>query len=259
MSDITGNGTSPSFHVEGATVSSMPNPLTRFLTPATKELVVVVRRHPVLTATLVVLAIGFEAFGVYIGFAPIGVLLIPVAVIALYLVRRRARSSKDTGRAEAIAALAYFALSTVAVFALIQFIPYGRAHSNPPVTGEPKWDSPRTRELTVQACYGCHSNEVDYPAYASVAPISWMVQRHVEEGRGELNFSTFDVSSYGADEAVETILEGSMPPSYYTRFGKHPEARLTDAEIQELVNGLRATFALSGVAKEKEKGEYDED
>lgn len=248
------------FTPTGTTVFFVPNPLSRHLTPATKDVLAVVRRHPILTGILVVLAIVLQLFGVFIGFAPIGVLLVPIAVIALYLVRRRTRTDKDTGRSEAIAAAFYFALSTVAVLVLIQAVPYGRAHSNPPVTGEPKWDSPRTRELTVRACYGCHSNEVEYPAYASVAPISWMVQRHVEEGRGELNFSTFDVSTYGADEAVETILEGSMPPSYYTRFGLHPESKLTDSEIQELVAGLRATFVASGVKSEdKEHGDYDKD
>ena len=246
---------------ERTTVFSVPNSLIRRLTPLTKDLLVVVRRHPVLTGALVFLAIVFELFGVLIGFAPIGVLLIPVAAIALYLVRRRAKSTADTGRAEAIATIFYFALSVVVVFVLIQFIPYGRAHSNPAVTGEPQWDSPRTRELVVNACYGCHSNEVEYPAYASVAPISWMVQGHVSEGREKLNFSTFDVSTHGADDAVETILEGSMPPSYYTRFGRHPEARLTDSEIQELVNGLKLTFARSGVKGESEKhgDNYDED
>lgn len=248
------------FTPTGTTVFFVSNPLSRYLTPATKDVLVVVRRHPILTGILVALAIVFQLFGVFIGFAPIGVLLIPIAVIALYLVRRRTRTNKDTGRSEAIAAAFYFALSTVAVFVLIQAIPFGRAHSNPPVTGEPKWDSPRTRELTVRACYGCHSNEVDYPAYASVAPISWMVASHVSEGRSKLNFSTFDVSTHGADDAVETILDGSMPPSYYTRFGLHPEAKLTDAEIQELVSGLRATFAQSGVtSRDGKRGDKDED
>ena len=238
----------------------MQIPFSERLTPLTKELMVVIRRHPILTGSLIVLAIVFELFGVLIGFPQIGVLLVPIAVISLYLVRRRTRAGKDTGRSEAIATAFYFALSTVAVLALIQAIPYGRTHSNPPVTGEPKWDSPRTRELTVRACYGCHSNEVDYPAYASVAPISWMVTSHVSEGREKLNFSTFDVSTHGADDAVETILDGSMPPSYYTRFGLHPEAKLTDAEIQELVAGLKATFAASGVTSEdKEHGDYDKD
>lgn len=235
------------------TVSSVQIPLAKRLTPLAKELMVVVRRHPILTASLVFLAIFFELFGVLIGFPQIGVLLIPIAIIALYFVRRRARTGKETGRSEAIATAFYFALSTIAVFVLIQGVPYGRAHSNPPVTGEPKWDSPQTRELVVRACYGCHSNEVDYPAYASVAPISWMVQSHVSGGRNNLNFSTFDKSQHGANDAVEVILEGSMPPSYYTRFGRHPEARLTDAEIQQLVSGLKATFAKSGVATDGEK------
>lgn len=229
------------------TVFSVQIPFSRRLAPLTKEFIPVVKRHPVLSGSLVLLAIIFEVFGVLIGFPQIGVLLLPIGAIALYLVRRRTRAGKETGRAEAIAAMSYFALSTVAVFALIQAIPYGRSHANPPVTGEPKWDSPRTRELTVRACYGCHSNEVDYPAYASVAPISWMVASHVSGGRNNLNFSTFDVSKRGAHDAVEVILEGSMPPPYYTRFGRHPEARLSDAEIQELVDGLRKTFAQSGV------------
>ncbi|HEY5920080.1 MAG TPA: hypothetical protein VIV11_00360 [Kofleriaceae bacterium] len=33
----------------------------------------------------------------------------------------------------------------VGLFAVIQLVPYGRAHSNPPVVAEPAWDSPRTR------------------------------------------------------------------------------------------------------------------
>jgi hypothetical protein len=86
-----------------------------------------------------------------------------------------------------------------------------------------------------------------------------MVQSHVDEGRDALNFSTFDVTTHGADEAVETILDGSMPPSYYTRFGLHPEARLTDAEIQELVAGLRATFAQSGVTEDDHRDRDKDD
>lgn len=42
---------------------------------------------------------------------------------------------------------------------LIQLIPYGRDHSNPPVLQEPQWDSPQTRAIAKRACFDCHSNE----------------------------------------------------------------------------------------------------
>lgn len=70
----------------------------------------------------------------------------------------------------------------------IQAVPYGRSHTNPPVHGEPAWDSPRTRELAVRACYACHSNETTWPWCSNLAPISWLVQYDVDQGRAELNF-----------------------------------------------------------------------
>ena len=52
----------------------------------------------------------------------------------------------------------------VALFGLIQLVPYGRDHSNPPVVNEPSWNiSPQTREYAVRACYDCHSNEAIGP------------------------------------------------------------------------------------------------
>ena len=131
------------------------------------------------------------------------------------------------------------------VFLLIQLVPYGRSHSNPAGSGEPDWATPQTRELMVDACYSCHSNEVDYPPYASVAPISWMVQRHVDEGRESVNYSDVATDPGEADESIDVIEEGEMPPSYFTRFGLHPEANLTQAQVEELIAGLRATPGMS--------------
>jgi hypothetical protein len=141
--------------------------------------------------------------------------------------------------------LAYFAVAVIATFVLIQAVPYGRGHSNPDSVREPEWSSPRTRELMVNACFGCHSNEVEWPWYSNIAPISWLVTDHVEDGRDAVNYSEFSVRRDDADETVEEILEGSMPPGYYTRFGLHPEANLSDDEVAELVAGLRATPGMS--------------
>ncbi len=128
------------------------------------------------------------------------------------------------------------------LFVLIQFIPYGRDHDNPPVLAEPAWDSPATRELAVRACFDCHSNETNWAWYSNIAPISWVIQRDVDEGREKLNWSEWGPGSEG-DESAETVVEGSMPPRKYTLI--HPDARLTDQEIASLAAGFEATFGSS--------------
>jgi len=103
---------------------------------------------------------------------------------------------------------------------------------------EPNWDSPQTRDLAKRACFDCHSNETVWPTYAKIAPISWIVANHVSEGRRELNFSNWHPREQ--NEAIETIIEGSMPPLYYT--ATHPAARLSAAEKQALIDGLQKTI-----------------
>jgi mono/diheme cytochrome c family protein len=126
-----------------------------------------------------------------------------------------------------------------ALFVVIQFVPYGRDHDNPPVLAEPAWDSAATRELAVRACFDCHSNETNWAWYSNIAPVSWLIQHDVDEGRETLNWSEWSPESEG-DESAETVLEGSMPPRKYTLL--HPDARLTDQEIASLAAGLEATF-----------------
>lgn len=194
--------------------------------------------------------------GVIIGSPPIfGGLGVVVALAGFAMLARRNRRQEGARGAGIGVVLAHYALATVVVFGVIQLVPYGRDHSNPPITGEPAWASPQTRELMVNACYGCHSNEVEWPWYSNIAPISWVVTAHVDEGRDKVNYSEFGTGRDDAEESVEVILEGSMPPSYYTLFGLHPEAKLTDAEIDELVAGLRLT---PGMDEDDERGGGDD-
>lgn len=130
-------------------------------------------------------------------------------------------------------------LAIAGLLVVVQFIPYGRDHTNPPVIAEPAWNSEQTRELTVKACFDCHSNQVIWPWYSNVAPVSWLVQRDVDEGREELNFSEWNRRQDG-DEASETVTDGSMPPQQYLL--THPEARLSDADLNALALGLAATL-----------------
>lgn len=134
-------------------------------------------------------------------------------------------------------------LAIAGAFVLIQLVPYGRSHTDPPVTMEPKWDSALTRSLAQGSCFDCHSNQTTWPLYSDVAPISWWVQQHVDSGRSALNFSAWDKPQDGADSVAEVINDGSMPPWYYTAF--HWSARLSASEKAELIAGLRATYANS--------------
>lgn len=129
--------------------------------------------------------------------------------------------------------------SLVVLFVLIQFIPYGHQHTNPPVVQEPNWDSPQTRELAQRACFDCHSNQTVWTWYSNIAPVSWMVQNDVVEGRRYLNFSDWG-HVREPYEISEVVRSGWMPPSKYTLM--HPEAKLTQAERDALVSGINATI-----------------
>lgn len=129
------------------------------------------------------------------------------------------------------------------LFVLIQLVPYGRDHANPPVTAEPAWDSPGTRTLVAGSCMDCHGNQTVWPWYSNVAPVSWLTQRDVDEGRIALNFSEWDMPQEEAEEIVDSIIDGEMPPWTYTL--THPGARLSEEEQQRLIDGLRTTLGNS--------------
>ena len=152
----------------------------------------------------------------------------------------------------------------ILVLGAAQLVPYGRFHTNPPDGAVATFDSPRTRALAERACFDCHSNHTKWPWYASLAPVSWRIQHHVDEGREKLNFTAFDAGSEdmteAAGEASKTITKGEMPPSDYLLM--HPEARLTASEKTALAQGLGVSFAAYAEAGEKgengEKGEKGE-
>ncbi len=121
---------------------------------------------------------------------------------------------------------------------LIQFVPYGRDHTNPPVSSDPQWDSPQTAALVQRACGDCHSNQTTWPWYSNIAPISWLIQHDVQEGRARLNFSTGTMRE--ADNAARLVQRGQMPPAYYVLM--HPTANLSAADKQALIQGLQASL-----------------
>ena len=126
----------------------------------------------------------------------------------------------------------------VAVLALLEILP--RNHTNPTVRQEPGWNQPETRLLAKRACFDCHSNETKWPAYAIAAPVSWLIQRDVKQGRSALNFSEWDRPQNEIAKVGNAITSGKMPPELYLVI--HPEAKLTPSERTVLLNGLQQTL-----------------
>lgn len=128
----------------------------------------------------------------------------------------------------------------------IQFIPVN--HQNPTV--DPQKDylvvskaPAEVGKILKAACYDCHSNESKYPWYSYVAPVSFLVQNHIEEGRSKVNFSTWGNSSAhdlaeASEEIPETIAEGEMPLWDYALM--HSEARLSKDEKRTLLFWFRS-------------------
>lgn len=130
---------------------------------------------------------------------------------------------------------------SLVAFALIQFIPIDRV--NQPVDVKVNFvDSKMTPEkvkaLLKNACYDCHSNETVYPKYAFIAPVSWSVKSHINEGREHLNFSVWetynkDLKENMLSKSIQTVQNKTMPMPGYIVY--HKEANLSAAERSLLV------------------------
>ncbi|BFO65220.1 MULTISPECIES: heme-binding domain-containing protein [unclassified Chryseobacterium] len=130
---------------------------------------------------------------------------------------------------------------TLVAFALIQFFPIDR--TNQPVDTKVNFVDARKspekiRTLLKNACYDCHSNETVYPKYAFIAPVSWSVKSHVNEGREHLNFSAWqtynkDLKENMLTKSIQTIQNKTMPMPGYIVY--HKEANLSEAERALLI------------------------
>jgi hypothetical protein len=129
----------------------------------------------------------------------------------------------------------------IAILVIIQFIPSGRT-ANQPEAGKDLHEhlevTDEVSTLLRNACYDCHSQEVKYPWYSYVAPVSFLVARDVNIGREHLDFSNWgnlDIRKQlkALDEISDEIKNENMPLPIYPPL--HPEARLTDKEREKII------------------------
>ncbi len=131
-------------------------------------------------------------------------------------------------------------IAITALLLLIQF--FGIDKTNP--IAEPSEDfiemvkpDAETTALLKSACYDCHSYQTKYPWYSNIAPVSWWLKHHIDEGRDELNFSKWGSYSekrrnHKLEECEELVEAGEMPLDSYT--WTHGDAKLTAEQRQKL-------------------------
>lgn len=133
-------------------------------------------------------------------------------------------------------------LVLLAIFLILQFIPSGMPENskdnNYNFITENNVPSD-VGEMLKAACFDCHSQEVRYPWYSYVAPISWQVARDINMGREHLDFSSWDQLSKRKKikmlgELSDEVSIGSMPMSIYILM--HKEANLSSEQRDRLVS-----------------------
>ena len=111
------------------------------------------------------------------------------------------------------------------------------------------------------SCYDCHSNNTVYPWYASIQPVAWWLNDHVQEGKKELNFSEF--ASYQIerqyrklDEINKEIKEDEMPLDNYLWIHKY--AKLDDQQklilanwVVSVRNTIKANYPADSLVRKK--------
>lgn len=104
------------------------------------------------------------------------------------------------------------------------------------------------QSILAKACNDCHSNNTVYPWYSRIQPADWWMDKHVRDGKRELNFDEYANKSlryqyHKMEEIVEQIKDGEMPLNSYTWI--HKNAILNDEEKTALTSwadGIRAAM-----------------
>ena len=130
----------------------------------------------------------------------------------------------------------------VALFVVIQFVPYGRDHTAKAAPNPFQWSAPAAEAIARESCYDCHSNETKWWWGVKIAPMSWLAQHDIDGAQDAFNFS--DWTGGVTAEEIREAINGEMPPLQFTLL--HPGAKLSDAEKKTLVAGFQASLAANG-------------
>ena len=98
-------------------------------------------------------------------------------------------------------------------------------------------------EVMQRSCQNCHSDRTSWPWYSHIAPVSWLIEKDVHNGRSHWNMSKWD--QYRMEERQDILSQMApmvrnrkMPLPQYLLL--HPEAKLADTDVDLLYRWSRS-------------------
>ena len=135
-------------------------------------------------------------------------------------------------------------LIILAVFILIQFVrPEKNNSQNETNSIEIVMEVPtEVQQILKTSCNDCHSNNTNYPWYSEIAPVSWYLTSHVNEGKEHLNFSEWALynenqRNHIIEDLLEELEEKKMPLKSYLIV--HENAKMTAEQYKILINWVK--------------------
>jgi len=124
----------------------------------------------------------------------------------------------------------------------VQFIPTSLNRSNilPKEDIINAYNAPKEIVIILKkSCYDCHSNNTKYTWYSRLQPVRWLMEKHIREGKEELNFNEFASYSTRRQRSklrsiTDQIKDGEMPLKSYLII--HGEAKLSKVEKAILID-----------------------
>ena len=152
-------------------------------------------------------------------------------------------------------ALRWVLIAGAVCLVIVQF--FGPAKSNPASDATQSIESrlqvtPQVAAILDRSCNDCHSNKTRWPWYANVAPVSWFVIDHVNEGRENMNFSEWGKYTQRDNDSLlrqmcREVRAGAMPLSSYTPL--HPGSTLSTDDVKTLCDWTDAERARISASK----------
>jgi hypothetical protein len=130
------------------------------------------------------------------------------------------------------------------IFLGMQFVSVAAMPKNSAPIGAPMAEvvNPQVGAILDRSCQDCHSNRTNWPWYSHVAPVSWIVSKHVSDGREMLDFSEWTDQPRAEGERsliCDAVSSGSMPLASYTMI--HRKARLSKHDVKLICDWAAAT------------------